>query len=378
MKGKKFYVLLVGLILVGLGSIFLYRQQEEQRVLEFEGYEISAIEDRVEALYNAEKTDIANEISEEELEELETIFEELDEKRLSRRNRDQIRDMELDFLIAREMMKTEKEVEEVFVEENVVDKEVSEENINDLEYDVLTFENMPDYVDRNIELLAYARQQVLTIERATEFVESLFDEEENVLETVTRAEEEEAIELIEEIQNQEIKEELTARIETVSLVLTEREEQLALEEEMQAAEEEELVEDTEGEIEEPAVYDDAEEVDETEEAVEVPQYTAPPAQPWTPTPPVNSGTGGSTGSGGSGNGSSSTDNDDDSSDGNSRNEDTGDEDETSETDTSDDLDDTATDGSSDTEDSEEEEESSETGNDDNNQDSEQEPSEDEE
>lgn len=53
MKGKQFYFLLISLILVGVGSVFLYRQREEQRVLEFEGYEITAIESRIESLYNS-------------------------------------------------------------------------------------------------------------------------------------------------------------------------------------------------------------------------------------------------------------------------------------------------------------------------------------
>ena len=279
MKGKKFYFLLIGLILIGIGSIFFYRQREEQRVLEFEGYEISTIESRVEALYNEEKTDLAQEISDEELEELEIIFEELEEKNLSRRSRDRIRDMQLDFLIAESMLETERDVEEIFIETDVVDKDLSEEGIDGLESDVLAFENMPVYVDRNIELLAYARQQVLAINRATEFVESLFDEEGNVLESVTREDEEEALELIEPIRNDEIIEELTIQIEQVNLVLTEREEQLALEEALQQQQEEEEMQELE----------EAEELEEEMNEVEEPQYTAPPAPPvqsWTPQPPV--------------------------------------------------------------------------------------------
>ena len=277
MKGKKFYFLLIGLILIGIGSVFFYRQREEQRVLEFEGYEISTIESRVEALYNEEKTDLAQEISDEELEELEIIFEELEEKNLSRRSRDRIRDMQLDFLIAESMLETERDVEEIFIETDVVDKDLSEEGIDGLESDVLAFENMPVYVDRNIELLAYARQQVLAINRATEFVESLFDEEGNVLESVTREDEEEALELIEPIRNDEVIEELTIQIEQVNLVLTEREEQLALEEALQQQQEEEEMQELE----------EAEELEEEMNEVEEPQYTAPPAppvQPWTPRP----------------------------------------------------------------------------------------------
>lgn len=51
-------------------------------------------------------------------------------------------------------------------------------------------------------------------------------EEDVVIENVTRADEEEALELIEPIRNKEVKEELTSRVETVSLALTEMEEVL--------------------------------------------------------------------------------------------------------------------------------------------------------
>lgn len=293
MKGKKFYFLLIGLILIGIGSIFFYRQREEQRVLEFEGYEIATIENRVEGLYNEEKTDLAQAISDEELEELEIIFEELDEKSLSRRSRDRIRDMQLAFLIAESMLETERDVEEIFVERNIVDKDLTEDNIDELEADVLAFENMPVYVDRNIELLAYARQQVVAINRATEFVNSLFDEEENILESVTREDEEEALELIDPILNNEVKEQLTLQVEQVKLVLTEREEQLALEEALQQQLEEEEIQEVE-ELEE--------EVNEVEESQNTspPAPTTPPAQSWTPPaqtwrPPRNPGTGGNGG-----------------------------------------------------------------------------------
>lgn len=277
MKGKKFYVLLFSLILVGIGSVYFYRQQEEQRVLEFEGYEISTIQDQVEALYNEDKTDIAQDISEVELEELGTIFEELNVQNLTRRNKNRIKELEDDFVMAREMVGTEKEVENVFVRTNVIEKDVTEDAIDNLELEVLVFENLTEYVDRNIELLAYARQQVVDIDRATEFIESLFDEEENVLETVSRGDEEKARELIEPIRNDEVKEELTDRIETVHVALTEREEQLAIEEA----------------LEEEAEEDEIEAVEEIEEELEEPpQYTAPPQQ-WTP--PRNPGTGGNNG-----------------------------------------------------------------------------------
>ena len=70
MKGKKFYAILIGLIVIGIGSVQLYRQQQEEKALEFEGYEISKIEKRIDALYNEDKTDIEEDISTEELEDL--------------------------------------------------------------------------------------------------------------------------------------------------------------------------------------------------------------------------------------------------------------------------------------------------------------------
>lgn len=283
MKGKQFYFLLISLILVGVGSVFLYRQREEQRVLEFEGYEITAIESRIESLYNEEKTDISQNISEEELEEISIIFEELDEKKLSRRSRDRIKDMEADFLTVESMMDTERNVKEIFNEANIVTKDLKEEEIDTLEADVLTFNNMPLFIDRNIELLAYARQQVVTINRATEFVEGLFDEDRNVLESATREDEEEALNLIEPILNEEVKEELTLQVDQVNLVLTQREEQLALEEALRQQQEAQ-------ELQESEETNDIEESNEPEE----PQYTNPPAQSWTPPsqswrPPNNSG-----------------------------------------------------------------------------------------
>lgn len=289
MKGKQFYFLLISLILVGVGSVFLYRQREEQRVLEFEGYEITAIESRIESLYNEEKTDISQNISEEELEEISIIFEELDEKNLSRRSRDRIKGMEADFLTAASMMDTEKNVKEIFVEANIVTKDLKEEEIDTLEADVLTFDNMPLFIDRNIKLLAYARQQVVAINRATEFVEGLFGEDMNVLESVTREDEEEALNLIEPILNEEVKEELTLQVDQVNLVLTQREEQLALEEALRQQQEAQEMQESE----------EANNIEESNEPEE-PQYTNPPAQPtppaqsWTPpsqswTPPNNSG-----------------------------------------------------------------------------------------
>lgn len=294
MKDKKFYFLLIGLALIGIGSVFFYRLREEQRALEVEGYEISAIADRVEALYNDEKIDLAQDISTEEMEDLALIFEDLDKKSLNRRNRERIRESQLDFLIAEAMVVTDNNIEAIFIQSNIVHRELSEEEIDALETEVLAFDRMPGYINRNIERLAYARQQVVARNRAIEFVDSLFDKENKVLKSVTREDEQEALSLIAAILNKKIKEELMMRMEQVDLRLTEREEQEALEEslrqeQMREQEREELEESNEvsppGNTAPPVQEDENEEDLPEEEEVEEPIEE----EPSEPTPPEEPG-----------------------------------------------------------------------------------------
>lgn len=294
MKDKKFYFLLIGLALIGIGSVFFYRLREEQRALEVEGYEISAIADRVEALYNDEKIDLAQDISTEEMEDLALIFEDLDKKSLNRRNRERIRESQLDFLIAEAMVVTDNNIEAIFIQSNIVHRELSEEEIDALETEVLAFDRMPGYINRNIERLAYARQQVVARNRAIEFVDSLFDKENKVLKSVTREDEQEALSLIAAILNKKIKEELMMRMEQVDLRLTEREEQEALEEslrqeQMREQEREELEESNEvstpGNTAPPVQDDENEEDLPEEEEVEEPIEE----EPSEPTPPEEPG-----------------------------------------------------------------------------------------
>lgn len=86
MKDKRFYIVLISFFVVGFGSIFLYRQQLEGRSLEFEDYEILAIEKRVSKLYNKDKSDISDDITK-ELKELEVLFNDLKTGELNYRNK---------------------------------------------------------------------------------------------------------------------------------------------------------------------------------------------------------------------------------------------------------------------------------------------------
>lgn len=140
MKGKKFYIAIIGLFVIGIGSIVMYRQQQEARALEFEGYEIATIESRVDALYNDDKTDIQENIDP-ELAELEQIFLELNEKDLSNRSERRIEDMEHEFLSANEMNELQEDISDLFREEEIVRKNASTDDIEELQSSLVPFED---------------------------------------------------------------------------------------------------------------------------------------------------------------------------------------------------------------------------------------------
>lgn len=262
MKGKKFYVILAGLLVIGIASVFLYREQQEARVLEFEGYGISEIEERVTGLYNEEKTDISENISTEELKNIEGLFVELKDQTFSGRNEQRLKEAELDFLTASDMKETEEKINKLFVDDDIIEADISTNDVEQLEQEIETYEMKTIYYERNVKFLEDASIQISDINTATEFIEALFDND-LVREDISREDEEEALELIEPIRNTEIKEELSARVEVVSLALTEMEEALALQEEIERLEAEE-------EAEEELLDED--EMLEEEEV----EYTAPP------------------------------------------------------------------------------------------------------
>ena len=212
MKGKSYYALLISLIIIGIGSYNFYQQKQEERLLEFEGYEISIIEDRVEALYNDEKTDIVEDISEDELEELDQMFLDLKEKDLHKENRRRITDMELDFLMAREMNTIQEDIRALF-DKKIVVSSAELRDIGRLKREIEAYSIRPVYYERNIELLEDGKQQLTAIQEAEELVESLIDEEGNLLEGVTQDDIDEALEMIEQIKNAEIRNALAASLD---------------------------------------------------------------------------------------------------------------------------------------------------------------------
>lgn len=309
MRGKRFYAILIGLITVGIISLVLFRKQQEEKYVAFEGYEITAITDRVDNLYNEDKTDIVENISDDELEAIDQILFDLKEKDFSPENERHLEEATFNFTAAREMRDLEREVRELFIEDEIIDQEVAMPQVEALKEALAPYETKTLFFERNTAAIENASQQVTTITAATTFVDELFEEDEVVRRGVTREDEAEALALIESIQNQVVKEELTSRIELVDVALTEMEEALAVEAELEALEEEEDSEETE-ELEEEVVE---------EEKEEEPEYTAPnnerensgtTSNPWSaPRTPSSSGTNTGSSSGhtrSSGGGTSST------------------------------------------------------------------------
>lgn len=273
MKGKKFYAILIGLIVIGIGSVQLYRQQQEEKALEFEGYEISKIEKRIDALYNEDKTDIEEDISTEELEDLEAVFEGLTTQKYSGRNKERIENMQRDYRMANDMLMTQKEVDKLFENRRIVKDHISLTDVTRVEEEVATYDDKIVYYERNISYLEDAKEQIEAIEVAKETLESFFDNSNELYETVDREDEEEALTLIGKIKNNKVRQELLVRAERLSLALTANEEALALQEELEAQQ---------------ALEEELAQIEEAENQAATEETWIPPVETWTP--PVNSGT----------------------------------------------------------------------------------------
>lgn len=219
MKGKKFYIAIIGLFIIGIGSLFIYRQQQEARVLEFEGYEISAIESRVDALYNEEKTDIQEDIGT-EITELEQIFVELNKKDLSKRSERYIQKIKTELLQAKEMVELQEDISNVYKDDEVVRPKTSIETIEELQTALDFFEHRTIYHKRNQGLLTDAKAQIETIEEARERVAQLTTEgvpnEEVDEEALAELEE-----FLAQLKDEDFKERLLEEVASVRLALEE-------------------------------------------------------------------------------------------------------------------------------------------------------------
>lgn len=245
MKGKKFYVFLGVILLIGVSAVHFYRQKQSERYLEFEAYEIENIEKEIASLYNEEKTDLSDKLSTEQLDNIQEELEELKNKEYSLENQQRLDKVEEEYLMAKAMDELQTDIKGLFIEEGIIKKDLTLDEVINLEEQIGEFQEKVVYYDRNQTTLADAKEQVNVIQAAKSYIDDLF-EEDSVRVDVTRENEEEALELIQKIKNEEAREELLARAEMINLALTEAEEALAEEEAaaQQALEEAEELEET--------------------------------------------------------------------------------------------------------------------------------------
>ena len=229
MKGKKYYFILAGILLIGLSTIYFFRQQREKQFLDFEAYEIASVEARVSKLYNEDKTDISEDISAEELDEINELLNDLVTKEYNPKNEQRLIIVEEKFQIAKKMDEIQTNIKDLFEEGKIIKENISLNEVENLKEQVEPLKDKVIYYDRNDTALADAKKQVRDIEEATAFIENLF-EDEFVRSDVTRENEEEVLLLINKIKNEKIRERLLAQAEILNLALIEAEEALALEE----------------------------------------------------------------------------------------------------------------------------------------------------
>ena len=263
MKGKKFYVFLGVILLIGVSAVHFYRQKQSERYLEFEAYEIENIEKEIASLYNEEKTDLSDKLSTEQLDNIQEELEELKNKEYSLENQQRLDKVEEEYLMAKAMDELQTDIKGLFIEEGIIKKDLTLDEVINLEEQIGEFQEKVVYYDRNQTTLADAKEQVNVIQAAKSYIDDLF-EEDSVRIDVTRENEEEALELIQKIKHEQARDELLARAEMINLALTEAEEAL----------EEALAE------EEAAAQQALEEAEELEEASEQTEWQPNQSETW--------------------------------------------------------------------------------------------------
>ena len=250
MKDIKPSVVIVGLLFIGIISIFIYKQQEEKRFSEFEGYEITSIENDVRALYNEDKTDLAKEVTEDKLTKLEQQILDIEKKEYSNTNQSRVNQVRNDFEDAQTMYDLEQTIDAIFEKENqIVKSTVQEDKLETLTDNLTNFQEIKEYYKRNSEKLLDASEQMEETKRVQGVIDALF-EEGKLRAEVTQEELEEAQTLIQTLRSETLKSTLLARINGIEVVSAEEDEpEDSTEEELEQQEELEVVREPEREPE---------------------------------------------------------------------------------------------------------------------------------
>lgn len=282
-KKSKSTLLIIGLLLIGIGSFFIYNHQQKDRFLKFEGYEVSLIEEKVDKLYNKDRTDLADNLTLDGINEVEQSILDVKDKKISEKNQTIFEDVIADFGTVQLMFDLELSIDEVFEEDSEIVKiEINDENITKLEEELEGFQDMSKYYIRNTNRLVSASEQVEAINLVQERLDELFEDGE-LREDITDEELEEVRELINTVKNSELKDSLLARLEGVEVASAEEEELENTDNELDEQNEEiEVVRDPEPEREPEGTVERAPEPE--PEPVRPSRPAAPEPEP-TPEPP---------------------------------------------------------------------------------------------
>lgn len=207
-----FYLIVFSIVLGACGR----KNQEDAERLE----QISEV---VESLYNEEKNDLAADISETKLAEVEKSIEVEKENERNEENENTFQMIESSYQNAAMMFELEQDIANLFTDETIVQEKITQADVENLIERLEEIDRIKwtPYVNRQEEGLVNATEQLDQIQVAKEMVNELYVNEE-VKTDVNQEELRIAQERVAKIKNSTIRADLDKRLEKVEQILIER------------------------------------------------------------------------------------------------------------------------------------------------------------
>lgn len=200
---------------------------------------LAEIETKVEALFNEEKTDLTADLSQSQLDEVEALIDAEEKSQFNEANEQTMQQINLDYTLAHRMYELDQAINDWF-EDDILKESVTTEQIDKKKESLKVFEEekVNVFIERQTKRIEAAKTQLQVIEQATKLVLNLFTQDDEVKTNVTRDEEKKALESVEQIKHQTIKEDLLKKLEQVDQAMTKAEEAQRKAEEERRKEEE--------------------------------------------------------------------------------------------------------------------------------------------
>lgn len=166
---KVFFYSLIVILLVAVFGQWGAKDRKRLRLLDFD----------VQRLYNVEQNDLDKDFKQEDLEEVTRKVEVYENKRLNPDNKKKFKQIKVKYEQAKEMVAFETAVNELFDEDEQLKEEVTSEQLAELEEQLKTFdtEKIDQYIKRQEEKLATAKDELTAIETAISLVDALYVDE---------------------------------------------------------------------------------------------------------------------------------------------------------------------------------------------------------